>query len=77
MMLDDSGLVPTMKRYVESYAKTAGAEMRLVVSGIGQCLEPYQEVMIFKDVQELLVSATKCGYARQVNIQLDRAARAA
>jgi two-component system sensor histidine kinase DegS len=71
MMLDDLGLVPTLKRYVESYAKTAGAEMRLTVSGTKQRLEPYQEVMIFRAVQELLANATRHGHASQVNIQLD------
>lgn len=71
MMLDDLGLVPTLKRYVESYAKTAGAEMRLNVSGTGQRLEPYKEVMIFRAVQELLANAIKHGHASQVNIQLE------
>lgn len=71
MMLDDLGLIPTLKRYVESYAKTASAEMRLSVSGTEQRLEPYQEVMIFRAVQELLANATKHGHASQVNIQLD------
>ena len=54
MMLDDLGLVPTLKRYVDAYKEQSGIDIRLIVTGSERRLESYQEVMIFRAIQELL-----------------------
>ncbi|HEX6305113.1 MAG TPA: histidine kinase [Anaerolineales bacterium] len=71
MMLDDLGLIPTLKRYVEAYGEKSGAEVRLGVIGTERRFESYLEVMIFRAVQELLGNAVHMRNANQVKIQVD------
>lgn len=71
MMLDDLGLVPTLKRYVDAYKEQSGLEARLQLTGEEKRIEPYQEVMIFRAIQELLNNAARYSQASTVNIQLD------
>ncbi len=59
MMLDDLGLVPTVKRYVDSFKEETGADAKIVIKGAEQRLEPYIEVLIFRAVQELLTNAVR------------------
>ena len=70
MMLDDLGLVPTMKRYVESFKEQAGIETQLNVSGTERRMEPYLEVFTFRTLQELLTNAGKHSQATQVKVQV-------
>lgn len=71
MMLDDLGLAPTLKRYVDAFKDQAGMEIRLSVTGMERRLESYQEVMIFRAVQELLNNAVRHSQASQVKVQVD------
>ncbi len=71
MMLDDLGLVPTLKRYVDAFKDQSGMDIRLTVSGLERRLESYQEVMIFRAVQELLNNAVRHSQAASVKIHLD------
>jgi len=71
MMLDDLGLVPTLKRYVDAVKEQSGIEVRLSVTGNDRRLESYQEVMIFRAIQELLGNATRHSQATQVKVQID------
>jgi two-component system sensor histidine kinase DegS len=71
MMLDDLGLVPTLKRYVDVLKDHFGTDVRLVVTGNERRLEPYLEVMIFRALQELLNNSVREGQASQVKLQLD------
>lgn len=71
MMLDDLGLVPTLKRYVDAYKEKPGMEIHLSVVGMDRRLEPYLEVMIFRAVQELLSNASRQDQASQVKVQVD------
>ena len=57
MMLDDLGMVPTVKRYVDSFKDETGCETTITVKGTERRLEPYVEVMIFRAVQELMGNA--------------------
>ncbi len=59
MMLDDLGLVPTIKRYVESYKDETGVEASINIKGTEQRIEPYLEVLIFRAVQELMGNAVR------------------
>jgi two-component system sensor histidine kinase DegS len=71
MMLDDLGLLPTLKRYVEAYQDQPNVDIRLATTGVERRLEPYQEVMIFRAIQELLGNAVRHSSASQVRIQVD------
>jgi len=57
MMLDDLGLVPTLKRFIDTYKEQSGMDIHITVTGVERRLEPYQEVMIFRSVQEFLNTA--------------------
>ena len=71
MMLDDLGLVPTIKRYIDTFKEQTGLEINLSISGKERRLEPYVEVMIFRSMQELLGNAVRHSQATQVKVQLD------
>ena len=71
MMLDDLGLTPTLKRYVEAFKEQSGMDVRLTVTGQERRLESYQEVMIFRAIQELLNNVSRHSRASQVQVQMD------
>lgn len=71
MMLDDLGLTPTLKRYVEAFKEQTNMDVRLSVTGMERRLESYQEVMIFRSVQELLGNAARYSQASVVKIAMD------
>lgn len=71
MMLDDLGLVPTLKRYVEAYKGQTGTIIRLSVNGVERRLESYIEVIIFRAIQEIMGYAVRRGQASQITVQMD------
>ena len=71
MMLDDLGLIPTIRRYVDSYREQAGLDVNLAISGTERRLEPYVEVMIFRALQELLGNASRHSHATTVKVYVD------
>jgi two-component system sensor histidine kinase DegS len=71
MMLDDLGLVPTLRRYVDSFSENSGVVTQLIFTGIEQRLASHQEVTIFRIIQELLNNAQEYGHATSVKIGLD------
>lgn len=54
MMLDDLGLFPTVRRYVDNFKEQTGLDVSLNLKGSERRLESYLEVMIFRALQELL-----------------------
>jgi two-component system sensor histidine kinase DegS len=71
MMLDDLGLVPTLRRYVDSFVENSGAVVQLVVTGMERRLVPHKEVTVFRVIQELLNQAVEQGRASSVHINMD------
>jgi len=71
MMLDDLGLVRTLTRYVDAWKDQVGADARLMVTGKERRLESYEEVMIFRAIQELLHNAARHSNASSVKVQID------
>ena len=71
MMLDDLGLVPTLRKYVDAFKEQSGMDINVNISGTERRLEPYVEVMIFRAVQELLGNAARHSQATLTKIQLD------
>lgn len=71
MMLDDLGLSPTIKRYVDSFKEHPGTDIQLTVTGMERRFEPYLEVMVFRAVQELLGNAIRHSQAAQIKLMID------
>jgi two-component system sensor histidine kinase DegS len=71
MMLDDLGLIPTVRKYVDAFKEQTGLDAGLTITGNERRLEPYLEVMIFRAVQELLGNAARHSQASVVKILVD------
>jgi len=71
MMLDDLGVVPTMRRYVDNFSDNTGIATQLTITGKERRLASHKEVTIFRLVQELLDNAVEHGHASNVQISLD------
>ncbi len=71
MMLDDLGLIPTLRKYADAFKEQAGLDVSVTVTGTERRLEPYLEVMIFRAVQELLGNASRHSQATLIKVQVD------
>lgn len=71
MMLDDLGLVPTVRRYADAFKEQTSMDVNVTVTGNEKRLEPYLEVMLFRALQELLGNTARHGQATQVKVMLD------
>ncbi len=71
MMLDDLGLIPTIRKYVDAFKEQTSMDVSLMVTGTERRLEPYIEVMIFRAIQELLGNAARHSQAASVKLQVD------
>jgi len=71
MMLDDLGLVPTVRRYADAFKEQASFDVNVTVTGNERRLEPYLEVMMFRALQELLGNTARHSQASQVKVMLD------
>lgn len=71
MMLDDLGLIPTVRKYLEAFKEQTNIDVTLNVTGTERRLEPYLEVMVFRAIQELLSNAARHSQATLVKIHVD------
>lgn len=71
MMLDDLGLVPTVRRYVKGYEEKSGMQVTLTVTGEERRFEAHREVLAFRGLQELLNNARNHSGGTQIRITLD------
>jgi len=71
MMLDDLGIVPTIRRYAEAYKEKTGLDLNVVVTGTERRLESHREVLIFRTVQALLQNVREYAQATQVKVLVD------
>lgn len=71
MMLDDLGVVPTLRRYAESFQDKNGVPVPITITGVERRLESHIEVTVFRNVQELLQNAMNHAQATQIQIQVD------
>ena len=71
MMLDDLGLVPTLRRYVDNFNEKSGVPAVLTMTGNERRFAAYKEVVIFRVVQELLGNVRQHAHATRVTILLD------
>jgi two-component system sensor histidine kinase DegS len=71
MMLDDLGLVPTVKRYAEAFKEKTGLDVVVLNTGIELRLESHYEVVLFRAIQTLLANVRDHAQATQVKISID------
>lgn len=67
MMLDDLGLAPTLKRYLETLADQLNAEIDIRLLGEERRYPQYLEVFVFRAVQELVLEALRLRDATRVS----------
>ena len=75
MALDDLGLVPTLKRYLEDIQQQSAFSVELSVQGTPRRLSTEAEVSLFRIVQEALNNSRKHSRATNVNVKLDYGTR--
>jgi two-component system sensor histidine kinase DegS len=73
MMLDDLGVVPTLRRYVESFQEKNELSVPITITGAERRLESHVEVTIFRGVQELLNNALSHAQATQIQVLVNLA----
>ena len=71
MMLDDLGLVPTLKQYVQDFGEKTKLLTNFTVMGRETRLPSHSEVTIFRVVQELLTNAHTHAHATHAQVILD------
>lgn len=71
MMLDDLGLVPTLKRYCTTLHEQFGTEINLNITGSEKRYESYVEVFIFRAMQELIGNSIKHNQDNSNKIKID------
>jgi len=71
MMLDDLGLVPTLRRYTQDFREKSGLTIDLHIMGEERRLAPHLEVTVFRVIQELLNNVDQHAHATHVDVTLD------
>lgn len=71
MMLDDLGLIPTIRKYADAFKEQTTLDLTLNITGNERRLAPYLEVMIFRAVQELLGNAARHSQAGAIKLHVD------
>jgi two-component system sensor histidine kinase DegS len=71
MILDDLGLVPTLRRYVQQFSEKNSLEVNLMVQGLDSRLPTHYEVAIFRFIQEALNNVAKHANATQARVLLE------
>jgi two-component system, NarL family, sensor histidine kinase DegS len=71
MILDDLGLIPTLRRYIKDFKDKNKLEVNLDIGGPELRLPNHIEVAAFRIIQEALSNVAKHANATQVNIRLE------
>lgn len=69
-MLDDLGLVPTLRWYVKRYTSRTNIAAELTVLGVEQRLPPPVETALYRVLQEALTNVARHAEATTVHLQL-------
>ncbi len=71
MILDDLGLVPTLKRYITNFQEKNRIAATLTVSGKERRLPQVVEVSLFRTIQECMNNVAEHSKATDVQVNLD------
>ena len=70
MILDDLGLAPALRRYVDDFASKHSLPVEMKILGVETRIDPIVEVALFRIVQEALHNARKHALASRVVVTL-------
>ncbi len=71
MILDDLGLEPTLRRYVQQFTDKFKIEVGVTINGMNGRLPNQIEVAIFRIVQEALTNVAKHAHATHAQVSID------
>ncbi|NUQ02699.1 MAG: hypothetical protein HUU31_02340 [Anaerolineae bacterium] len=71
MMLDDLGVLPTVRRYVDSFREKNDMDVKLDIFGDERRLQSHREVLIFRTIQELMALARDYATPEHLSVRLD------
>jgi two-component system sensor histidine kinase DegS len=72
MMLDDLGLIPTLRRYTENFQNKTSVEVNMNVAGEEKRRLPkHTEVMAFRSIQNLLALSAQKLNSKSIRLTLD------
>jgi two-component system sensor histidine kinase DegS len=71
MMLDDLGLVPTLKRYLMNLKEQTGIEIASNISGADQKVDSFLEIFVFRAIQELVGNSVKHNLENASKVKID------
>lgn len=71
MMLDDLGLIPTLRHYLEAFKEQNEVEINFSATGTERRLDGYLEIMIFRALQELVSNAARHSGAGTIRAHID------
>ena len=71
MTLDDLGLIPTVRKYVEDFVEKTGLDIQIKVLAEEVDLRPSHEVVIYRIIQEALNNINQHAQAKRVDIKLE------
>ncbi len=71
-ILDDLGLVPTLRWYLKRYANRVDIKTEFKANGLEDRLAPEVETTLYRVIQEALTNVARHAQARQVRLHLQR-----
>ncbi|MGM0437003.1 MAG: sensor histidine kinase [Bacillota bacterium] len=71
MSLDDLGLIPTIRRYIEKFEEQTNLEVELKVLGNSKNIPKTHEITIFRIIQEALNNVHKHAEASQCDLKIE------
>ncbi len=71
MMLDDLGLVPTIRRYIDAFQEKTSIDCQLNILGDERRLQSHIEVMMFRAIQTVMGNARDQFGSKSITIVLD------
>ena len=71
MILDDLGLVPTLRRYIQTLNDKHKMKIDLASNGRDRRLPPEDEIAVFRLIQDSVVERIEKAQAKQISLRLD------
>jgi len=71
MILDDLGLEPTLRRYIQQFTEKHKLDVGIVINGLNGRLPKEVEVAIFRIVQEALTNVAQHAHAKHAQVTIE------